>query len=151
MTEQNEGKDSLLALAILLYLAGHERTSVNPSRFRGLTQREAKAVSMLIVETEDGPLLNKQGIGIRRRLLGSAIIADKRSAITGLHYDEIPSPATVAERLMLIGGHAGAMRLKHSMTEEGWRVLHAELGIQRAIDDGAIVLGRDWSLSLAEN
>ena len=44
MTEQNEGKDSLLALAILLYLAGHERTSVNPSRFRGLTQREATLI-----------------------------------------------------------------------------------------------------------
>ena len=96
-------------------------------------------------------MLNKQGIGIRRRLLGSAIIADKRSAMTGLRYDEIPSPATVAERLMLIGGHASAVRLKHSMTEEGWRVLYAELGIQRAIDDGAIMLAHDWSLNLPES
>ena len=150
MINQPEGKDKVLALALLLYLAGHNRTNVNPSRYRGLTEREREAVFMLIDETGSDPVLNSSGIGTRRKLLGSDIISDRRSEDAGIRYDEIPTAQTVAERLERAGGHAGAMRLKHSMTEEGWRNLHAELGIQRAIDDGAIVLNRDWSLSLPE-
>lgn len=151
MIYEKEGKDPFLALTLLLYLAGYDRTNVNPSRFRGLTEREADIVSKLIDKTDTGPVLNEKGMGTRRRLLGSAITAVSYSVDAGCRYDEIPSSQIVAERLKRLGGHAGAIRLKRSMTDEGWKVPHAEMGIQRAIDAGTIVLARDWSLDLPEN
>lgn len=140
---KNEGT---FILEVLLYIAGANRYSVSPQRLKHLSSKEVRAVDLYIKkDSVYGPTLNQSGAAMRKALIERIGPVTEEGPVD---RTEIPQPKTISNRLKLIGSHSNIMRLKTRLLEEGWSMQHAELGMQRAIDSGAIIQGRDYSLSL---
>lgn len=145
---EKQRKDRLVG-SLLHHVFGPDRVYGNKSRYASLTDAERIAIKPYVHHDVDETLLTESGDGERIRS-GAAMHSYSSKLIQPLSINSIPTPTEVATRLEAIGGKAGTMRLKARMVDEGWRVSKIELGIQRAIDGGAIILERDWSLSLPE-
>lgn len=64
-------------------------------------------------------------------------------------YAEIPSDAEVVQALKDLGGHATAAELCDKLVSEKHPRRDSQLAIQRASERGLIVVGLDWTVSVA--
>lgn len=131
--------------SLLLHVFGADRSNGNRDRYQSLSRTERAALEGMVESRRGAETLTEKGHearidGVEALRSASLLLAPPRDV------DSIPTHDEISERLELIGGISSTMRLKMRLLDEGWRVSRAELGMQRAIADGAITLERDWTV-----
>lgn len=133
--------------ALLLHVFGPDRTTGNAERYRSLSDDERRLIGPWVEHDMNRILLPEAGVEARR--VGFIAMMQACGDLEPpTPEDVLPTPTQIAQRLSVIGGISCATRLKARLTEEGWRMSRAELGIQRAIDSGEVELDRDWTIRL---
>ncbi|WP_298842928.1 hypothetical protein [uncultured Salinicola sp.] len=136
--------------SLLLHVFGADRSNGNRDRYQSLSRTERAALEGMVESRRSAETLTEKGHearidGVEALRSASLLLAPPRDV------DSIPTHDEIAERLELIGGISSTMRLKMRLLDEGWRVSRAELGMQRAIADGAITLERDWTVRTVDS
>jgi len=60
----------------------------------------------------------------------------------------LPSPVEISREITALGGVVSAIDLCRALENAGFATAQAQLGMQRATDSGAVVIGADWKLAL---
>lgn len=133
--------------SLLLHVFGADRSNGNHERYQSLSRAEKDAIKNMVEFGRNTEILTDEGHRARiagiEALRGASLLLDRPRDVTSTPTDE-----EVAGRLDHIGGISSTMRLKMRLLDEGWRVSRAELGMQRAIANGAIILERDWTVRM---